>query len=620
MSPEEHPRGRAPAIPGVLAFTIPFVAYLLTLAPTVTLEDSGEFITAAYWLGVPHAPGYPLWCLAAHPFTWLPWGTVAERVHLACAVFGALGAWLGYLCAWRLVRDAWAALVGALTLGLSAILWAQSVVAEVYSLNVLLVLFLLYAALVFRDTRSPVCLYVLAFTVGLGMTNHFLIALAALPLFVWLLAIDSRAVLRPSVVLAGALLFVLGISIYLYLPLRASAEPPVNIGQTSSVSGAITHIARSVYSESTEAGRSAGESSDVLRHSLESWRGVASAFGWPAAALALLGLVAWPRGTRDVLWMTLGIALLNTVLLNGLMTAPYTPYWVYMHRVFYLPAHAMVGIWVAVGAHVLLDRTRRVPAIVGPAVLAFVVLWTGWASYPTAHRQDDRVAHLLALDVLDSAPEGAGFFPAGDDVIYPILHARWVEGLRPDVNLISKQYGWRGEPYSILLAGDPLTDQMREDLPALRDFVSVPVGVVYALVPSAAARDVTYASFVPLPNPPRYGPETARMEIGDLFEDAVRARYAAYHVRAGAKKLALGDRAGGLDELRRAETLDPGDAYVEVLLFRVYRDFGIHPERLRPLLERARESYAAHYDPHGSRYYPIDLDDIEAHLRELKGS
>ena len=52
--------------------------YVYTLAPTVTLEDSGEFITAAYHLGVPHPPGYPLWCLIAHTFTWIPLGSVAD--------------------------------------------------------------------------------------------------------------------------------------------------------------------------------------------------------------------------------------------------------------------------------------------------------------------------------------------------------------------------------------------------------------------------------------------------------------------------------------------------------------------------------------------------------------
>ena len=48
------------------------VVYLITLAPTVTSEDSGELIAAAYTWGVAHPPGYPLWCIIARLFCLLP--------------------------------------------------------------------------------------------------------------------------------------------------------------------------------------------------------------------------------------------------------------------------------------------------------------------------------------------------------------------------------------------------------------------------------------------------------------------------------------------------------------------------------------------------------------------
>jgi uncharacterized BrkB/YihY/UPF0761 family membrane protein len=68
-----------------------FIGYYLTLAPDLTLEDSGELAVGSFYAGVPHPPGYPVWTI----FTWLftvlvPVSNVAWRVALASAFSGAL--------------------------------------------------------------------------------------------------------------------------------------------------------------------------------------------------------------------------------------------------------------------------------------------------------------------------------------------------------------------------------------------------------------------------------------------------------------------------------------------------------------------------------------------------
>jgi len=613
---------RPALLAGVAAFAVPLALYVATLAPSVTLEDSGELITAAYHLGVPHPSGYPLWCLVAHVFTWLPWGSVAERVHLSSAVLGAASAWGVYLCALRLVADWRAALVAAWSLAASTVLWSQSVVAEVYALNAFLSILLVYLVLRWRESRRRGWLYALALVTGLGLTNHHLIALVALPLFGWLLAIDHRAVLRVRVAAAGVLLVALGLSVYVYLPLRAAADPPLNVGNPRTIAAIVAHVRRDAYFGGAEAGRTAGTTADVLRHTGDAWRDGARSFGWSLAALALFGVVAWPRAQRDVLLATLAIALCNTLLLNVLLTAPHAPLWVYLHRVYYLPLHLMVALWIAAGAARVLRAGARGGVVLArgaQAALLLAVVAAALGSYPTAQHRADWIARNLALDLLDSAPPRAGFLPVGDEVLYPVLYARHVEGLRPDVHLISRQYGWHGEPYSMLLAGDEPSDQMRSDAPGLRDYVSVPRGLVFALVPRGQeAGDAMrrYASFVPLPGPPRdQGLENAG---GDFFVDAVRARYAAYHARLGARSLARGDRAGGLASLDRAELLDPGDARVELLLARIYRELGVREERRRPLLERALASFDRNYDPHTARFDAVGRADIERELATLE--
>src|SRR5512137_3222994 len=82
---------------GILSVIIPFSIYLLTLAPSVTFFDSGEFITAIYSLGSAHSPGYPLFINYANPFTYLPFGNVAFRVNIATAISAAAACYGVYL-------------------------------------------------------------------------------------------------------------------------------------------------------------------------------------------------------------------------------------------------------------------------------------------------------------------------------------------------------------------------------------------------------------------------------------------------------------------------------------------------------------------------------------------
>ena len=82
-----------------ISFGVVWTAYLLTLAPEVTLEDSGELCTASFYAGIPHPPGYPFWAI----YSWLwtvivPFGNVAWRVEvgesfaeaMACGLVGLM--------------------------------------------------------------------------------------------------------------------------------------------------------------------------------------------------------------------------------------------------------------------------------------------------------------------------------------------------------------------------------------------------------------------------------------------------------------------------------------------------------------------------------------------------
>jgi hypothetical protein len=76
-----------------LSFVLSLSLYVKTMAASCSFWDAGEFIAAAYTLGVPHSPGTPLYVLVARVFTELPlpFLSIAERVNLLSAFCAAAG-------------------------------------------------------------------------------------------------------------------------------------------------------------------------------------------------------------------------------------------------------------------------------------------------------------------------------------------------------------------------------------------------------------------------------------------------------------------------------------------------------------------------------------------------
>ena len=228
---ESGPRRLVPALAGVGVALFVFVLYLRTLAPTVLpldrtqLPDSAMLQMQAGVLGITHPTGYPTYLMLGHLFTYLPFGDVAYRVNLASAVFGALAVLAvyaaGYLCTRRMVPAA----AGALTFGLGMTLWSQAVVAEVYTLNALLVSLTLLALLLWRWQQNDRYLLMAAFGAGLCVTNHMTSGLMLPAILLFVGFVSWRKLLEWRLALKGGGVFLLGLAPYLYLPLRAAMDP-----------------------------------------------------------------------------------------------------------------------------------------------------------------------------------------------------------------------------------------------------------------------------------------------------------------------------------------------------------------------------------------------------------
>lgn len=201
--------------------------YLYSAYPALSsYRDAGDMAAGAWTLGVAHPPGYPFYVLLGRLWTaLLPLGSPAYRLNVLSAL--AAGAAVG-LTAWAAARAAGRAegrstplVAAAVVLAGAPAFWHLATLSEMYALNALFGALLL--ALAACEGPRPVLAG--AFVLGLAAGNHQTV-LALAPGLAW--AAVPRLTRRHWAWAAG--FFLLGASVFLYLPLRAAADPWLNWG------------------------------------------------------------------------------------------------------------------------------------------------------------------------------------------------------------------------------------------------------------------------------------------------------------------------------------------------------------------------------------------------------
>ena len=159
-------------------FVYALVLYLLTVAPTASFWDAGEFIAIADGLQVSHPPGAPFYMLVGRLFSmvfapilglFVERGEVALAVNLVSVLASALTVLLTHLVIVRLVRiwqgtpetwspvDRLAALgggvVGALTFAVTDSFWFNAVEAEVYAMSMFFTAIVVWLILRWREEK-----------------------------------------------------------------------------------------------------------------------------------------------------------------------------------------------------------------------------------------------------------------------------------------------------------------------------------------------------------------------------------------------------------------------------------------------------------------------------------
>jgi len=481
-----------------LAFVVALFLFTWTLAPTVMLVDSGELIVAAHSLGVAHPPGFPLYVMLAHLASVVPIGNVAVRVNFASAIFAALaGAMLTLVVAEALLTSSqfaglqrvrkkltrkskkqspeaisrtlsddtnpWLVLAPAVGAGLlfafSRTLWSYATIAEVYTLNSLLILTVFFLMLHWRrniledrqftssdSNRSigprsgrDVLLYTAAVVFGLALGVHHVTVALILPALAVLVYRTEGLGFFKSKRLLYAALFSIGalVAVYSYLPFAAAHRPILNWGDPRSLHAIWSHITGKQYQLFLSF------SPSIMGEQLPQFgKFLLREFGAPWLPLALIvaigGFVAAFKRDR-----TTFLFLLLVVLADLAYTLNYDI--AEDKDAYYLPVFIAVAIAAGIGVHAFLQfflakRSLNAGGLfmigLGVMIVPALALASNWPFNNRSH-------YFIARDYVEniqSTIEPNGLLLTLDwQVASPMLYTREIEGRRRDVKVIDGQ-------------------------------------------------------------------------------------------------------------------------------------------------------------------------------------
>jgi transmembrane protein TMEM260 (protein O-mannosyltransferase) len=439
--------------------TIALLVYMRTLLPGMAFGDWGEMQTVPHVLGVAHPTGYPTYIIVSWLARLVPVGSIAFRANLESAGLVSVALAVTVAILLRLGIRPLVAAATALALGAVGTVWSAATVAEVNPLHLAFVALLLHRAMAWEERRSTRDLVVGALLLGLAIGNHLLILFVAPFIAVFVLWVGRHEIAaQPRILLPALAAGLLGLSVYLYIPIAASLSPPLPYNHPVTLDAVLWLVSGAQF-RGQFGFLSAGGLTEFTGSLPALWSQLVDRATPVLPILGVLGLVVLARRRPALGAMCLAILVANT----------------YFWATYLKLEHYLLVPWLllAIGAAVTLDlvaralssrlpRLRRLEAggLVGAAALLFAV-GLSVTNWPDSDRSADRSADAYVDAVFDALPQDAAILSQWDTST-PLWHAQFVLGRRPDIlivddtNIVYEDWGSRERRIEALICERPV--------------------------------------------------------------------------------------------------------------------------------------------------------------------
>ncbi len=411
--PNHQSRKRLSLVICVLVFLISLAVFLKKMAPTIFLGDSGELTTAAVVMGVPHPPGSPLFCLIGKSFSFMPLGSQAFRINLLSAFFGSLTLAIVFLLLVELRLNHFNAFLMSLFFGSGLTFINITAATEVYSLQLFITSLLLYVLLKNTARSMFTALFLCFLGVGAHITSIF--TLPAI-LFFWPAGQRRRRQAQKYFITSA----MLGLVIFLYLPLRAVNKPLFNWGNTVNLNNFINHV-----SNKKDAHLLAQiKPETILVNAKNFFAYLSDTFTSGGVFLLIIGIYLSLKNNFRT-----GILLIALIIPCFFLYLP-------LPRLPRAHLYAPVFLGLLLLFSAVFDEQNKFygSKYLKPLVITCLIVLNLWRFSPQASERNNYAVYDHVSSFLKSAAPCYYLITSGDITQYGILYLKTIESLRPDVS------------------------------------------------------------------------------------------------------------------------------------------------------------------------------------------
>jgi hypothetical protein len=458
----DKPTTRRNAFIAGAVFIVTFSVYVFTMCPTIYWEDSAAFCAVHSLLGIPHSPGFPLYVLWGRLFTMAPFSDSAYCSNLMSAFWGSLALALLYLLIIEIFNQIKSSrsllrlsiITSILLFAFSTSFWLQTIRAEVYTLNIFftsLLIFLMIKWWHFKESHLGFRILLLfSFILGLSLTNHPLLIITLLPAFLlFFLSADFRFLFNPRKLFLLALFLMLGLSLYLYLPIRSSLLPAINWGKPDSWSGLFSYLFRTSQT-------SVIASDPGFPYLNRLWFNLSfpvAQFGLPFFWLGVVGAISLFKSCQRIFFLTFLIFILNVLTATWAVDFSLRNYDLLGYL---LPSLSVFTIWFALGLKTILnwlfkevrvihtkpvsDTYKIVSYMLVYAVFGLFLLlpvFQIWKNFKQCNKKPQVWAYKYTQQILSSVKKDALILVGDDNTLTSLWYLNLSCGIRPDVKILS---------------------------------------------------------------------------------------------------------------------------------------------------------------------------------------